>query len=523
MTDVSSLHRPMYQPHLLAAGLRANATRNVIFFPDGSAQMGAEVADELSRYDQALAAFGIGRGDKVALLSGNGPAALHVTNATMFNQSCLVSLHAMGSVADHCFIAEESGFDTIVFEPGKFAGTVAQLKAAAPGIKRFLSLGPCDFAEDLTAAAQSFAPRPLAAPKLTGSEIFRLAYSGGTTGKPKAIASTHAAIAAMFAIMLAEWEYPAEVRQLLCAPLSHSGTVAFLPSLLRGGSIHVLEGFDPPEVFKAIEKYRITCILLVPTMIYALLDHPRIDEFDLSSVETIFYGASAISVARLREGIARFGKVFFQFYGQAEAPMTISVLRREDHDLDNPLRLASCGRPVPWLDVALLDLEGREVAEGEPGEICVRGPIVMDGYVGRHDLNEAAFRHGWLHTGDVAVRDAAGFIRIVDRLKDIIITGGFNVYPREVEDALEDHPAVAIASVFGIPDDRWGEAVTAAVVLRKEASAEAGELMAHVRRLKGAHQAPKQVHFLDTLPLTPVGKPDKKALRARYAAIAADP
>lgn len=300
---------------------------NVVYFPDGSAQTGAEVAAEISRYDQALASFGIGEGDKVALLSGNLPASLHVTNATMFNRSCLVSLHAMGSVADHAFIAEDSGFDTIVFDPRRFAGTVEQFGAAAPGIRRFLSLGPCDFADDLMAAAQARIPRPLIAPELTGKEIFRLAYSGGTTGKPKAIASTHEAIAAMFAIVLAEWEYPGEVRQLLCAPLSHSGTVVFLPSLLRGGSIHVLERFDPLEVFKAIEKYRITCMLLVPTMIYALLDDPRIDDFDLSSLETIFYGASSMSVTRLKEGIARWGSVFFQFYGQAEAPMTVIVLQ----------------------------------------------------------------------------------------------------------------------------------------------------------------------------------------------------
>jgi acyl-CoA synthetase (AMP-forming)/AMP-acid ligase II len=511
------IHKPVFQPHLIAAGLRDHATRNVVYFPDGTAQTGAEVADEISRYEQALTALGVRRGDRVALLSGNLPAALHVTNATMFNESSLVSLHAMGSVADHSFIAEDSGFDTIIFEPRKFAGVVRELKAAAPQIKRFLSLGPCDFAEDLIAFSRTMTPRPLVSPDLTGREVFRLAYSGGTTGKPKAIASTHASVTAMFEILLAEWEYPAEVRQLLCAPLSHSGTVAFLPSLLRGGSIHVLERFDPLEVFQAIEKYRITCILLVPTMIYALLDHPRIDEFDLSSLETIFYGASSMSVTRLKEGIQRFGSIFFQFYGQAEAPMTVTILRKAEHDPDNPLRLASCGRPVPWLDVALLDPEGKEVAEGEPGEICVRGPIVMDGYVGRPDLTEEVFRHGWLHTGDVGVRDADGFIRIVDRLKDMIITGGFNVYPREVEDALTSHPAVSAAGVFGIADDHWGEAVTAAVVLREGHSASIADLTAHVRAAKGVHQTPKVIHFLDALPLTPVGKPDKKALRARYS------
>ena len=160
--------------------------------PDGSFQTGQQVADDISRYDQALAALGIGRGDKIALLSGNRPEGLHVSNATMFNESCLISLHAMGSVTDHAFVAEDSGFETIIFDPEKFAGKVAELKEAAPGIKRFLSFGPCDFAEDFLAAVAEQTPKPLVSPELTGQEVFRLAYSGGTTGKPKAIASTHA-------------------------------------------------------------------------------------------------------------------------------------------------------------------------------------------------------------------------------------------------------------------------------------------------------------------------------------------
>ena len=522
MISNDQVHKGIYQPHMIAEGLRANARRPVVYFPDGTAQTGQQVADEISRYDQALSALGIGRGDKVALLSGNRPEALHVTNATMFNQSCLISLHAMGSVADHAFVAEDSGFETIIFDPEKFAGKVAELKAAAPGIQRFLSFGPCDFAEDFLAAVAQQTPKPLVSPDLTGQEVFRLAYSGGTTGKPKAIASTHASVAAMFGIMMSEWEYPREVRQLLCAPLSHSGTVLFLPSLLRGGAIYVHTGFDPLAVLQAIEQHRITCILLVPTMIYALLDHPRFHEFDLSSLETIFYGASSMSVARLKEGIEKLGPVFFQFYGQAEAPMTISVLRKAEHDPENPLRLASCGRPVPWLEVTLMDAEGNEVPDDTPGEICVRGPIVMAGYVGRPELNEEAFKYGWLHTGDVAVRDAEGYLRIVDRTKDMIITGGFNVYPREVEDALGSHPSVAVASVFGIADDRWGEAVTAAVVLRDGEAGDVEGLIAHVRKLKGAHQTPKAIHFVDALPLTPVGKPDKKALRVQYARVPAE-
>jgi len=256
--------------------------------------------------------------------------------------------------------------------------------------------------------------------------------------------------------------------------------------------------------------------MLVPTMIYALLDHPRFGEFDLSSLETVFYGASAISPARLKEAIERIGPVFMQFYGQAEAPMAVTILRKSEHDVTKPLRLASCGRPVPWINVALLDSNNQPVKDGEPGEICVRGPLVMNGYRDNPALTAEAFAGGWLHSGDVAVRDADGFLRIVDRTKDMIVTGGFNVYPREVEDILAEHPAISQVAVIGVPHEKWGEAVTALVVLREGQQVDAQELIDRVTQRKGSFQAPKKVEFIDSIPQTPVGKPDKKALRALY-------
>jgi fatty-acyl-CoA synthase len=252
-------------------------------------------------------------------------------------------------------------------------------------------------------------------------------------------------------------------------------------------------------------------------MIYALLDHPRFDEFDLSSLETIFYGASAMSPTRLREAIARFGPVFFQFYGQSEAPMSLTILRRAEHQPDDPMRLTSCGRPVPWVEVALLDDQNRPVAMGEPGEICARGPLVMGGYHNKPEQTAEALAGGWLHTGDVAVADDEGFLRIVDRKKDMIVTGGFNVYPREIEDVLGGHPFVSNCAVVGVPDARWGEAVKAVVVLRPGAAPCADELIALVRARKGSVQAPKTIDFVDAIPVTALGKADKKTLRARYA------
>jgi fatty-acyl-CoA synthase len=278
-----------------------------------------------------------------------------------------------------------------------------------------------------------------------------------------------------------------------------------------------LPGFDPPQVMQAIQDHRINCMMLVPTMIYALLDHPRFAQFDLSSLQTIFYGASAISPARLKEAIERIGPVFFQFYGQAEAPMSVCVLRKSEHDVNDMRRLASCGRPVPWLHVELLDSNNSPVADGEPGEICVRGPLVMDGYRNNAELTAEAFSAAWLHTGDVAVRDPDGFLRIIDRTKDMIISGGFNIYPREIEDILSEHASVSQVAVIGVPHPKWGEAVKALVVLRVGHTVTAQELIALVAERKGSFQAPKSVEFIDSIPQTAVGKPDKKGLRVKYA------
>jgi fatty-acyl-CoA synthase len=197
--------------------------------------------------------------------------------------------------------------------------------------------------------------------------------------------------------------------------------------------------------------------------------------------------------------------------------MAVTMMRKAEHRLDDPRRLASCGRPLIWNRVALLDEHNEPVAAGAPGELCVRGPLVMTGYRNDPEQTAAVFDGGWLHTGDMAVQDPDGFLRIVDRKKDMIVSGGFNIFPRELEDILSGHPAVAQVAVIGTPDPRWGEAVTAIVQLRPAQAVSAAELIALVAERKGSYQAPKRVEFVDAIPLTPVGKPDKKALRSLFA------
>ena len=511
------LYRSQFTPDLMVRSLRHDLDRIVIRLDDGATISAAGFRDATSRYCQALRSLGLPAGTRIGILSRNRPEVLYLTAACLLNRYVMVPLHPIGSLDDHLHVIEDAEAAALVFDADYFAIRAADIQARAPVLRHLLSLGASAAGMDLNSLAARFDLTTLVAPHTVGDDIYRLSYSGGTTGRSKAIVNTHRMGLALLTIQLAEWEWPDDIRQLVCAPLSHAGAAMFLPTLLRGGSLLLLPAFDPLDVLRAIERHRITCVLLVPTMIYALLDHPRFGEFDLSSLQTVFYGASSISPTRLREAIERFGPIFFQFYGQSEAPMSLSILRRADHRLDDPMRLASCGRPVQWVEVALLDDENRHVSVGEPGEICARGSLVMGGYHNKPEQTAEALAGGWLHTGDVAVEDDDGFLRIVDRKKDMIVTGGFNVYPREIEDVLGAHPLVSNCAVVGVQDARWGEAVKAVVVLRAGAEPCADQLIALVREKKGPVHAPKTVDFVDAIPMTALGKPDKKALRAHYA------
>ena len=515
------LHRPLYAVDLLVNALNTGDDRPLLNLLDGPTLSVREVREDTSRFAQALAGLGVGAGTRLGLLSPNRPEVLHVGHAAQVLASLYMPLHPMGGLADQLHVIRDAGIELLIFDADRYQGRAREIAREVPGL-RLLALGDSDLGADLVELAATFMPRPLVAPEVGPHDVMRLAYSGGTTGKPKAIPSVQRSSITALQIMMTDWEWPAIPNVLSCAPLSHAGSAMILPTLLKGGTLLVQPGFDPVAVMQAIEHYRINCMMLVPTMIYALLDCPRLGEFDLSSLETVFYGASGIAPARLREAIERIGPVFQQFYGQSECPMAITILRKHEHDTADLRRLASCGRPTPWLHVALLDADGNPVADGEPGEICVRGPLVMDGYREDEDgpgraLNDEAFRGDWLHTGDVAVSDPGGYLRIVDRTRDMIVTGGFNVYPREIEDIIGEHPAVSQCAVIGVPHPRWGEAVKAFVVLKPGASADEADLIAPVAQRKGSFQAPKSVEFIAAIPQTAVGKPDKKALRRREA------
>ena len=520
---MSDLRTGTHNGHLMVAALKRHRDKPVMYLGD-TTLTGGETAARISQYVQAFEALGAGTGTHAALLALNRPEVLFILGAGQTQGFRRTSLHPLGSADDHAYVINDAGITTLIVDP-MFVERALALLEKCPGLDQVLTIGPVpealgDRGTDLVAEAASYAPEPLTAKLLEPDHIVSIAYTGGTTGKPKGVIGTARAMATMTQVQLAEWEWPENPRFLMCTPLSHAGAAFFVPTVLKGGCLYVLARFDPAEVLRTIEEQKITATMLVPSMLYALMDHPDSHTRDLSSLETVYYGASAINPVRLKEAIDRFGPIFAQYYGQSEAPMVISYLPKADHD---DARLSSCGRPSAFLRTALLGEDGASVPVGEPGEICVAGPLLAGGYWNLPDETAATFRDGWMRTGDVAREDEDGFWFIVDRTKDMIVTGGFNVFPREVEDVVAEHPAVAQVGVIGTPDEKWGEAVTAIVVLREDAARDeesiatmTAEIQAAVKERKGAVQAPKQVIVADALPLTGLGKPDKKALRAQY-------
>ncbi|MGE0723712.1 MAG: AMP-binding protein [Alphaproteobacteria bacterium] len=490
--------------------LRRHPSR-IAFVGDGRAITYAAALDLIGRMQAAMVAAGLRRGMRIAILGGNR-AELWLAEAAAFGLGLVVVwLHPLGSLADQLDQIADAAAEALLVDMPAHRDRGEAL-AGGSGIGCVLALGRLDGARDLLAMADALgaaAPVDHAGP----ADVAMLRFTGGTTGRPKAAVRSHQMLAAMTAAFLADVDFPVAPRYLAAAPISHAAGAFVLPVLLRGGTVHLHRAFDPEQVLGAIERDHISTMLLVPTMIYRLLDTPALARTDLSALALVIYGAAPISPARLVEALERIGPVFCQLYGQSES-LPITVLPKEDHRLDRPDLFAACGVPASGAEVRICDDAGNPVAPGEAGEIRVRSAATMDGYWRRPELTAEAMDGGWLRTGDVARADAEGHLFIVDRRKDMIVTGGFNVYPREIEDVLTAHPAVAAAAVVGAPDPLWGEAVTAVVVRKPGTDVGAEALVGLVRGRKGAAHAPKRVEFVDALPLSPVGKVDKQALRA---------
>ena len=472
----------------------------------------AAILDLIGRMQGVFVAAGVGRGDMVAGLAANRFEAWCAGMAAGCLGAAITPLHPLASVEDHLAQVTDSGSTFLVLDAQHFGSRAAELAARA-GVRETFTLGPATYGQDLLAAAMAStcSAKDLSQP----DDIAALNYTGGTTGRAKGVVRGNREVSAGVLSLLGNFPLPQRPSYLAAAPISHAAGLFVAPVLARGGTIELLPGFDPGLVIRRIRDGGANFTLLVPSMIYALLNEPGWSRADVKSLELLVYGASPMSPARLQEGLERMGPVFCQLYGQTEC-YVISTLSRADHDPERPELLAAAGHPLVDCDLRLVDDEGREVAGGERGEVCVRAPFAMRGYWKQPEQTAATVRDGWLHTGDVAWQDREGRIYIVDRKKDMIISGGFNIYPRDIEDVLTTHPAVATAAVIGVPDEKWGEAVKAFVVLRPDTYVSAGNLADWVRARRGSAHVPKSFEIADHLPLSALGKVDKRALRARF-------
>jgi fatty-acyl-CoA synthase len=469
----------------------------------------------LAQTVSVLRELGLRAGDGVALLSPNRPEAWVSQVAPGFLGCSYTALHPLGSFDDHLYACNEAELKVLLVDPG-YADRAAALLENAPSLEHVLTFGPADVGRDLLTLVDRVSPTALDRCQTDPDTINWLLYTGGTTGVPKAAELPERAVAQMAFSTSVGWDLPARRDYLAVAPISHAAGMMITAVLMAGGSVTLMNGWDPQEWVDTVSREKITLSLLVPTMIYSLLDSGVLDSADTSSIETIMYGSSPMAPARLREAIERLGSVFCQLYGQTECAGIVTSLWRHHHDLTRPERFGSCGLPMPGARVTLRDDDNEPVANGDRGEVCVQGLSVMKGYHKRPDLSREALAGGWLRTGDIAFADPEGFLYLVDRKKDMIVSGGFNIFPSEIEQVLTNHPHVSAAAVIGVPDPKWGEAVKAIVVPRPGATLDASALIALVKQYKGSHYAPKSLDIVEALPTNPLGKPDKKSLRRKY-------
>lgn len=460
-----------------------------------------DVVDLSYRVAGALARDGVAPGAKVGVLSANNAVAFACVFGIARRGAVWCPINPRNEAAENRALLELFDCEALLFHPAY----AEMVEAFDVRVKVRLD------------ALDGWLADPGGAAGLV-DDLAMLVGTGGTTGLPKGVMLTSRNLETMTALTLMGYPFQGRPAYLALAPLTHAAGVLCFPVMTRGGRIVVMPKPDVGAFIALIERERITHTFLPPTLIYMLLGHEALDATDLSSLQCFWYGAAPMSTSRLEEALTRIGPVMAQLFGQTEAPMMVSMLPPAEHfEADGSVavgRLASAGRPAPLVTVAIMDPEsGAVLAAGERGEIVVRSSLVMAGYYKNPEATAAASQHGWHHTGDIGYLDEDGYLFIVDRLKDMIITGGFNVYSAEVEQALMAHPAVRDCAVVGLPDDKWGERVTA--VIEPGADVSPDELVTFVKARIGSVKAPKQVELWPELPRSKVGKVLKADIRAQ--------
>lgn len=476
-----------------------------------------EVNERVNRLANSLLGLSLNKGDRVALLLYNCSEYVESDFAAAKSGLVKVSLNTRLTASDHKYIINDSEASAIIFD-SSFSDIVLDLAKTTPCLKKLICVGenklPFINYEDLIMRGSPSEPPP----GVLEDDIYTIMYTSGTSGKPKGVVLSHKNFLSSVFNLLLERDVRWGDRMLHVAPMTHASGIWLLPHFARGAVNCILKKFDIDLLVKTIQEKKITTVMMVPTMILKLLASPGIDRNDIASLRSIIYGGSPMPLEKLKQAIARFGGIFSQNYGQTEAPTTITYLPREYFRLDGSeediKKLSSAGYPYMRVNVKVVNEKGLEVGTGETGEIVVKSDHVMRGYWKNEEATKEKIVDGWLHTGDMAKTDEEGFIYIVDRKNDLIISGGFNIYPRDVEEVLYTHPSVAEAAVIGVPDDHWVEAVKAFVVLKEGAHLTQADLIDFCKQNIARMKAPKSVKFVRSLPKNAHGKIAKKELKA---------
>lgn len=499
--------------------------RGFMYYPDrecaiyGEQRMTyREFEKRVNKLVNLLYGLGLEKGDRVSVLAENSMIALEAMIALEKSGMVWAPLNFRHHPNEHVYHLNNAGSRALIMQQ-HFAEGIDSVKEEFETVEHFIVDGEgysgMDRYEDLMARASE---------KHTDIDIdeddpVALMYTSGTTGKAKGVLHTHKSFGALATFTAIELGVQDTDVVIYVAPINHGAGILLPPHLMIGTPNILISHLDVDYILDVIQKEKVTTMWLAPTIIYFLLAYPNRENYDLSSLRSLPYSSAPIAVEKLKEALDVFGPVFAQAYGLVECPV-ITMLPKEDHVVggseDQTRRLASAGREVIYTRVRVVDDDGNDLPTGETGEIIVSSPLVMKEYWKNPEATAAAIRDGWLHTGDVGYLDEGGYLFIADRLKDMIITGGYNVYPKEVENVIFKHQAVFETAVIGVPDETWGESVKAFVVLKPGMQATEEEIIALCKDNLASYKKPKSVEFVDALPKNLAGKILKTELRKPY-------
>jgi len=480
----------------------------------------AEVAARVARLAAALRALGLQPGDRAGMLALNCDRYLEFFYGTWWAGGVVNPVNIRWSPGEIAYSLDDC--DTrILFVDAQFQPLAGELRQRSLSLKTLVYVGEGPVPQGMLGYEDLLAAHfPCEDAQRGGDDVAAVMYTGGTTGQPKGVMLTHANMFTNSLNSLATIARGPEVVCVQTAPMFHIGGAALMLQVLQWlGKQVILPAFDETVLLETLQREKGTETFIVPTMLKRMIEHPRFSEYDLSSLQILFYGAAPIDEALLEQALRKLPAAgFWQVYGMTELSPVVTALPPRCHrpGAGPAGKLRSAGLPLPSVEVRIVDPQGQPVATGVVGEITVRGPTVMAGYWNKAAETAAVLRDGWLRTGDGGRMDEDGFVYVVDRIKDMVVTGGENVYCAEVENAITQLPEVSLCAVIGVPDEKWGERVHAVVVLREGARLEAATLIDHCKTRIAGYKCPRSVEFVDTIALSAAGKILKYKLRERY-------